>query len=216
MTTAHADIPASMLVQVAAGRTPPLEPLTISQVEQMMAHGILTEGAPIELIDGLLIRKDRSTRGGDPMTHHPRHAACVSFLQGLVAAVLAHGCHVRSQLPIALSEVRAPEPDFAVIRGKSEAYRTRHPGPADIVLLVEVADSSLDFDRTTKHRLYAEGGVATYWVVNLIDDVVEVCERPDQQVGAYLDKRAYRRGEAVEIPFPSGAKLAIKVADILG
>ena len=216
MATAHADIPASMLVQVAAGRTPPLEPLTVTQVEQMMAHGILMEGAPIELIDGLLIRKDRSTRGGDPMTHHPRHAACVSFFQGLVAAVLAHGCHMRSQLPITLSEVRAPEPDFAVIRGKSEEYRTRHPSPADVVLLVEVADSSLDFDRTTKHRIYAEAGIATYWIVNLIDNVIEVHQQPDQQAGTYRDAREYRSGEVVEIQFPGGTKLAIDVADILG
>lgn len=216
MATAHADIPASMLVQIAAGRTPPLEPLTITQVEQMMAHGILMEGAPIELIDGLLIRKDRGTCGGDPMTHHPRHAACVSFLQGLAALVETHGCHLRSQLPIALTEVRAPEPDLAIIRGKREEYRNRHPAPPDILVLVEVADSSLDFDRTTKQRIYAEAGIATYWIVNLIDNVVEVHQQPDPQAGEYREIRELRVGDVVELQMPAGTKLAIGVGDILG
>jgi Uma2 family endonuclease len=215
MITAQSDIPASMLVQVAAGRTPPLEPLTVAQVEQMMAHGILLEGAPIELIDGLLIRKDRSTRGGDPMTHHPRHAACVSFLQSLVSEVATHGGHLRSQLPIKLSEVRAPEPDVAIIRGKLAEYRNCHPAPPDIVLLVEVADSSLDFDRTTKQRLYAEAGIARYWIVNLIDEVVEVYLQPNPQSGKYGDTKEYRSGQVLELPMPAGTTLAINVADIL-
>ncbi|MEX2174841.1 MAG: Uma2 family endonuclease [Pirellulaceae bacterium] len=216
MATAHSDIPNSMLVQVVAGRTPPLEPLSITQVEQMMAHGILLEGSPIELIDGLLIRKDRSTRGGDPMTHHPRHAVCVSRLQGLARRVELHGCHLRSQLPIALTEFRAPEPDLAIIRGKPEEYRDRHPGPNDTVAVIEVADSSLDFDQTTKYRLYAAAGIAVYWIANVVDNVIEVYEQPDALVGEYRVRRDYQSGQTIDLPLPSGVSLAIDVASILG
>src|SRR4051794_14702797 len=102
-------VPLSMLAQVVAGRVPPLEPLTIEQVEQMMKHGILKDGAPIELIDGLLVRKDRSARGEDLMTHNPAHANCIKRLMGLLSFVESLGFHLQCQLPVALLPTRAPE-----------------------------------------------------------------------------------------------------------
>jgi Uma2 family endonuclease len=216
VATAHSDIPIPMLIQVVAGRTPPLEPLTTTQVEQMMAHGILLEGAPVELIDGLLMRKDRSTRGGDLMTHHPKHAACVSSLQGLASEVEPHGCHLRSQLPIALSAIRAPEPDLAIVRGMREDYRRRHPAPGDVIAVVEVADSSLDFDRTTKQRIYAEAGIGVYWIANVIDGMIEVYEQPDPQAGEYKLRRDCHSGKTIDLALPSGASLTINVAAIVG
>jgi Uma2 family endonuclease len=204
-----------MLAQVIAGRAPPLQPLTIKQVEQMMAHGILMEGAPIELIDGLLVRKDRGTQGGDPTMHHPRHAVCVSRLQELMPQVSSHGCHLRSQLPVALSELRAPEPDAAIVRGTSRDYSTRHPGPLDIHVVIEVADSSLDYDRKTKQRIYSEAGIPTYWIVNLIDNLIEVYEQPDAQAGEYRNRREFGPGETIDLGMPDGAVLHVNVDDII-
>lgn len=215
MTTTIASVQSPVLSQVIAGRAPPLEPLSISQVEQMMAHGILLEGSPVELIDGLLIRKDRSGSGGDPTMHHPRHAVCVSRLQGLASRVEPHGCHIRSQLPVALTEFRAPEPDLAIVRGKPEAFRDRHPGPSDIVALFEVADSSLDFDRTTKQRLYAEAKLAHYWIVNLIDNVIEEYQAPDAAAGIYCNHRDRVRGETIDIALPSGATIQVAVDELV-
>jgi Uma2 family endonuclease len=205
-----------MLADVVAGKAPPLEPLTIGQVEQMMAHGILTEGAPIELIDGLLVRKDRSTRGGDPMTHHPKHAGCVVYFQSLSGSFAPHGCHLQSQLPIALSDTRAPEPDFAVVRGRRLDYRGRHPGPGDVIVVGEVADSSLDYDRTIKQRLYATAGIELYWIVNVIDNVVEVYRRPDVQAGVYRVRSDFQNGQSVELELPDSAVLTLAVDAILG
>src|SRR5947208_7249188 len=166
MTAANPEIP--MLALVVSGHAPPLEPLTIEQVEQMIKHGILQDGAPLELIDGLLVRKDRSARGEDPMTHNPAHAACLSRLLHALATIQTMGFHLRCQLPVALLPTRAPEPDLAIIRGAPEDYRGRHPGPNDIAAVFEVADSSLEFDRTTKLQLNAAEGISIYLILNLI------------------------------------------------
>ncbi len=215
MTVANAQVPISVLADVVAGKAPPLEPLTIAQVEQMMAHGILMEGAPIELIDGLLVRKDRSTRGGDPMTHHPKHAGCVVYFQSLSGSFDPHGCHLRSQLPTALSETRAPEPDFAVVRGTRLDYRVRHPGPGEVILVGEIADSSLDYDRTIKQRLYATAGIELYWIVNVIDNVIEVYEHPDAQAAAYRQRRDVRKGQSVHLVLPDKTTVALAVDDMI-
>src|SRR5262245_14778013 len=184
MTAANAQSPLAMLAPVAAGRAPLLESLTIEQVEQMMKHGILEDGAPVELIDGLLIRKDRSARGEDPMTHDPAHANCVSRLLHVLVAVQSLRFHLRCQLPIALHSTRAPEPDVAIIRGSPLDYHGRHPGPNDVFAVFEVADSSLEYDRRKK-RLYAEAAIATYWIVNLVENIIEVYEQPNVSAGDY-------------------------------
>lgn len=209
-------VPAKILVQVAAGRVPPLEPLTIEQVEQMMKHGILAEGAPIELIDGLLVRKDRSSRGEDPMTHNPAHANSLSRLMHLLLFVQTHGFHLRCQLPVALLPTQAPEPDLAIIRGSPVDYRGRHPGPNDIVAVFEVSDSSLEFDRTTKQELYAAAGIPTYWIINLIDNVVEVYQRPNLTTAAYAVHSDYKIGDFIELSLRTDLSVPIRVDQIVG
>src|SRR5437762_1199268 len=199
MSAVDSHVPIATLAQLAVGGAPPLEPLTLEQVEQMMRHGILDDGAPIELIDGLLVHKDRSARGEDHMTHNPAHATCVSRLMHVLTAVQALGFHLRCQLPVALLPTRAPEPDVAVIRGAPSDYRGRHPGPNDIVSVFEVADGSLDFDRTIKQRLYASAGIPIYWIANLIDNVVEVYEQPNVTTGEYAAHVDYKLGDVIEL-----------------
>jgi hypothetical protein len=204
-----------MLAQVVAAPIPLFEPLTIDQVERMVRHGILKDGAPIELIDGLLVRKDRSARGEDPMTHNPAHALCVKRLLGLLSFVQSLGLHLQCQLPIALLPTRAPEPDLAIIRGIPENYRNRHPGPNEILAVFEVADSSLDYDRS-KQRLYAAAGIPTYWIANLIDNVVEVYERPNAATEKYDLHMDYVLGDVIELSLAQNSSFPIRVDQVIG
>jgi hypothetical protein len=209
-------VPLPTLAQLAVSGAPPLEPLTLDQVEQMVRYGILKDGAPIELIDGLLVYKDRSARGEDLMTHNPAHALCVKRLMGLLSFVQSLGFHLQCQLPIALLPTRAPEPDVSIIRGVPEVYRGRHPGPNDVAAVFEVADSSLEYDRTIKQRLYASAGISIYWIANLIDDLVEVYERPNVTTGKYDIHNDYKIGDVIELSLLPNAATPIRVDEIVG
>src|SRR5438105_15846329 len=114
-------------------------PLTVEQYEQMIEGGILYSGEPIELIDGLLIPKDRSKAGEDPMSTGDEHAFVIDELAELKPQ-MPPGCYFRTQQPIRLPPHSEPEPDGSIVRGKSTDYRRRKPGPADIVVVIEVAD----------------------------------------------------------------------------
>lgn len=177
---------ATLLDEVRSGTAPPLVPITVDQYHRMIHSGILPDGAPIELIDGLLVQKDRSARGENLMTHNPRHAFLISRLMRLLTGPCeAAGGHLRIQLPVTLNSTNCPEPDLAVVRGAEENYADRHPGPADVSLVIEIADSSVGIDRSTKQRLYATAGVPVYWLVNLRESQVEVYEQPDPTSGKY-------------------------------
>ncbi len=215
MATTNPEIPIPILLQVVAGRAPPLEPLTIEQVEQMMKHGILPDGAPLELIDGVLVHKDRSARGEDPITHNPAHAVCLSRLLNVMVVVQGLGFHLRCQLPVALLPTRAPEPDLAIIRGAPEDYRGRHPGPNDIVAVFEVADSSLDYDRA-KQRLYASAGIPIYWIANLIDNLIEAYQRPNITTEKYDVHIDYKMADVIELYLRNNSSIPIRVDDIIG
>ena len=117
------------------------------------------------MIDGLLVWKDRSARGTGPLSHDPRHASTISRLQRLGQRLDSFGCNLRVQLPVTLSDLSEPEPDVAVVKGPPEAYTDRHPAPVDIIAAIEVAHSSLRFDRSTKQRNYALAGIGQYWPI---------------------------------------------------
>ena len=150
----------TLLDEVRSGTAPPLVPITVEQYHLMIRDGILQDGDPIELIDGLLVRKDRSARGENLMTHNPRHAFLISRLMRLLTGPCeAARAFLRIQLPVTLNSTNCPEPDIAVVRGSEEDYADRHPGPADLPLVIEIADSSVGTDRSTKQRLYATVGI---------------------------------------------------------
>ena len=131
------------------------------------------EGEPIELIGGQLVVAEPK---GSP------HAACVEMVSDTLRAALPPGWVVRAQNPLALDDESAPEPDVAVVRGRHAEYRHAHPTRA--ALIVEVAESSLAFDRLQKGSLYARAGIADYWIVNLVDRVVEVDRDPGPDLTA--------------------------------
>jgi Uma2 family endonuclease len=131
------------------------------------------ENDPIELIGGQLIVAE--PKGSE-------HATAVDMAYDALRSALPSDWIVRGQNPIALDEESEPEPDIAVVRGSRANYRHAHPARA--ALIIEVAESSLRFDRIDKGSLYARAGIEDYWIVNLIDRVVEVYRDPGADVTA--------------------------------
>lgn len=191
-------------------------PLTVDQYQKMIETGLLPEGAPIELIDGLLVHKDRRDHGGGIMTVGERHRMAVDqLMQTFMELRRQLHCRVSCQQPIRLGERDMPEPDITLIRGEQRPRTPGHPDPDELLLVVEVADSSLSFDRTTKLAKYAGAGVREYWIVNLADDVIEVYRSPlpDQQSFGLTD--AVKRGGQCCLTLPDGSEILVAVDEIL-
>jgi len=167
----------------------PVYRLSVAQYQAMAQHGILGPEDKVELIRGWLVPK---------MTIHPPHAVACGLLMDVLPQRLPAGWHLRLQNPTTLED-SVPEPDGAIIRGARRAFDVArgHPQPGDVGLVIEVSDSSLDEDRTTKRALYAEAGIATYWIVNLVDNVVEVHTAPAG--GDYSVVQAIAPGDEVPL-----------------
>jgi Uma2 family endonuclease len=143
--------------------------LTVRQYHQMLRLGILSEDDPVELLDGWLVTR---------MPRNPSHRAATLLVRRALERAVPQGWYVDAQEPITL-ETSEPEPDVVVVRGDTRQYLDRHPGPGDLALVVEVADSSLERDRTLKRRLYAGAGIPIYWILNLLDRELEVYSAPN-------------------------------------
>jgi Uma2 family endonuclease len=191
-------------------------PLTVEQLHVMIEKGILRDGDPIELVEGLLVRKNRAAAGEDEMTHGTHHALVVTRLVRIERALDPFGCHLRVQLPVTLSSVDEPEPDLAIARDSLEAFTDRHPGPEDVLALIEVADSSLGYDRGAKLRVYAAAGIPLYVIVNIPEQQIERYEEPVPGQGRYRRRSDYRTGETVLLPLAAGGTLPLAVDDVLG
>jgi len=153
----------------ADAQSPGLFRLSVEQYEAMSRAGILTDRDRVELVDGLLVNK---------MTKNPPHSVSARAVAEALASLIPAGLFVTREEPIRLSDRSEPEPDVAIIRGASRDYRERHPGPAHVPLIVEVADWSLAFDRGEKLSAYAVAGIPAYWIVNLNDRRLEVHSEP--------------------------------------
>ncbi len=179
--------------------------LTRVEYERLVDRGVLDEDDPIELLDGRLVF--REPQGS-------RHAAASLRVRLALDRAFGRGYHVRSQFPIALDAVSEPEPDVAVVRGRIEDYLDAHPSAP--VLVVEVADSTLATDRGRKGSLYARAGVADYWIVNLVDGVLEAYRQPKRTSAgrwSYRRVRVLKRGATLTPLAAPRAK--IRVADLL-
>ncbi|MGH7332257.1 MAG: Uma2 family endonuclease [Candidatus Rokuibacteriota bacterium] len=142
------------------------------EYEQLVDLGLFRD-SPVELVGGQLVV-------AEPQGTY--HATAVGAADDALRAVLPSGWIVRSQMPVALDDESVPEPDLAVVSGTRTDYREAHP--ARPALAVEVADSSLAFDRQHKGSLYARAGIQDYWIVNLIDRVLEVYRDPAPDAAA--------------------------------
>jgi Uma2 family endonuclease len=159
---------------------------TVEEYERMTETGILAEDDRVELIEGMIIEM---TPIGS------RHAACVARLTHLLTQRLGNQAIVWVQNPVRLSRHSEPQPDLALLRPRHDFYAGGHPEPADVQLLIEVADASLETDRTVKVPLYAKAGIPETWVVDLEGGRVEVFRGPNPD--GYESVRAVPRGESV-------------------
>src|SRR5205823_4644641 len=153
------------------------QPLTLRRWKRVEYERLVDLGAfqydPVELIGGHLVV-------AEPQGSY--HATAVGAADDALRAVLPPGWIVRAQMPVALDAESAPEPDLVVVAGTRTDYRESHP--AEAALILEVSDSSLEFDRQHKGSLYARAGVEDYWIVNLIGRVLEVYRDPGQDPAA--------------------------------
>jgi hypothetical protein len=199
----------------SAGLGPIVKRWSVDEYHKMIDLGLIMEGAPIELIDGMLVYKDRRDSGGSAMTHGPRHQLVVAQLVQLSAVLSAAGFHLRIQSPVAVGPSHEPEPDGLVLPGRPIDYQGRTPTAREAVLVIEVADSSLDTDRTVKLRMYATAAIPTYWIVNLRDNVIEVYDHPDVLAGSYSNRRDFRRGDKVQLDLPRATLTPVAVTDLI-
>jgi Uma2 family endonuclease len=156
----------------------------------------------VELLDGEIITMP---------PQNPPHAGTTSHLTSLLFRLLSSSVTIRAQLPIVLNDYSEPEPDVAICRLDLDNYRHEHPKASDILLLIEVAQSSLAYDRRRKTAAYATSGIPEYWIINLVDNRIEIFSDPDLVAQRYRQERLVFRGDTLTLP--GGASLA--VGDIL-
>lgn len=164
-------------------------------------------GQRVELIEGQVI--DRAAMKSP-------HAIAIDLMDVALQSVLREGYYIRQQKPFVISDLSEPEPDIAVVPGMIRDYAEAHPTTA--TLLVEVADTSLRYDRTVKDSLYAKAGIAEYWILNLGDRQLEIYVDPAIDKAAeygfsYRTKRKYDSRQVVSSVV--GVEVAIAVADLL-
>ena len=165
----------------------PLWLFTVAEYHRMAEAGIFTEDDRVELIEGEIVAL--SPIGS-------RHAACVKKIASLVRDLLAgKAIVVGVQDPVRLSDHSEPQPDLSLVRARDDFYASGHPGPDDVLLVIEVADASVMYDRNTKIPLYARSGIPEVWLVDLVTNVVEVNSAPSGS--AYSRTQRFERGAAV-------------------
>ena len=192
-----------------------IAPISIEQYHRMIETGILKDGAPIELIDGVLVYKDRSSRGEDNMTVGRRHRKIVTRFMDLAQLIRERGATLFVQSPISIVPDHEPEPDACIVRGTADDYDDRHPGPADVCCVLEVADSSLAYDQTTKLKLYAQAGIPQYVLVNLADLQIEVYAQPLPAESRYAQSSVLKAGQTLLLALDAGKRLEVPAARLL-
>jgi Uma2 family endonuclease len=182
---------------------------SLEKYEAMVRSGVFTNRDRLELIEGYLVAK---------MTKYPPHSVSSELCRVRLDRILPPGWHLRIEKPIRIpSRASMPEPDLVVTRGEIRDYRARDPEPADVALVIEVAESSLDDDRDVMSRIYGGGGVTLYWIVNLVDGQIEVYSGPSgsSEPLGYRHCEVYRSGQEVPLVIEGTEVGRIPVADLL-
>jgi Uma2 family endonuclease len=143
--------------------------LTVAEYHKMGEAGILTEDDRVELIEGQLVAMT-------PIGSN--HSGTINALTYTLVQRLRDAGIVAVQNPVRLGDLSEPQPDFAVLRPRDDFYRRSTPTPEDVILIIEVADSSLAYDRAIKRSLYARHGIPEFWIVDLTADAIEVHRDP--------------------------------------
>jgi Uma2 family endonuclease len=156
----------------------PLKRWTTDEYHHLIRAGILTSDDQVELLDGQII---------EMVPQDPPHASTTDEGSDYLKTLFAERAKVRTQLPVTLAPDSEPEPDIAIVRIDPNRYRNRHPGPEDIFLVIEIADSTLSRDRNRKAKVYAKAGILEYWIVNLNQQQLIVLKNP--QAGVYQSEQ---------------------------
>lgn len=193
LVTSIADVPQDLIWRMG-----------IDQYHAMIDAGILTDDDPVELLEGWLVFK---------MPKKPLHRVATRLVRTAIDEVLPDGWYVDAQEPITLADSE-PEPDVVVVKGDTRQYLDRHPGPGDIALVVEVSDTTLQRDREAKKRAYARAGIPAYWIVNLVESVVEVYSQPESERADYLKQQTYSIEDSILVMIDNMAVGEIKIASL--
>jgi Uma2 family endonuclease len=170
---------------------------------RMAEAGLFSENDRVELIEGEVIKM--SPIGS-------RHAGCVDRLNSILGRKLGHAAIIRVQGPIRLNDFSEPEPDIALLRPRDDFYSKSHPTAADVLLVIEVAETSVEYDRSVKMPLYAQAGIPEAWLVNLPKDIIEMYTQPKD--GKYQKVQRLKRGKSLASPTITDPSLSVD--EILG
>ena len=174
------------------------------------------DAEPIELIQGTLIYKDRRDQTGSIMTHGPRHLRSLNKLTALLSQwVVSKPLFLQVQGPIVIGDASEPEPDCCLVRGSPDDFRETIPAAADVLVVCEVAFSSLLSDRRTKQRLYASAKIPIYVIINLQDETVEVLAEPSASDQTYLKQSTFPAAEIVTIEVPQIGSLSFPAQSVI-
>ncbi len=182
--------------------------LSVAKYEAMVASGAFTKTDRFELIEGILVEK---------MTKNPPHSVVTGFCLDALGQSLPAGWHVRKEDPVSIpNRDSEPEPDIAVVRGRRADYFNRHPGPPDIALVVEIADSTVADDRELTVT-YGGGSILVYWVVNIPERQLEVYTEPsgESPPPGYRRCEVLRPGDLVPLTLDGQVVAQIAVAELL-
>lgn len=177
--------------------------ITTAEYHKMIEVGVLGEDERLELIDGEII--EMSPIG-------PRHAAAVNRLNRLLTLRLANVAIVSVQNPVVLSEHSEPQPDLTLLKWRDDFYAQALPLPEDVLVAIEVSDTTVEKDRGLKLPSYARAGLAEAWLIDLYNDRIEIHSQPNN--GVYQEIRIVLRGqEAASKTIP---QLVLKADEVLG
>jgi Uma2 family endonuclease len=167
---------------------------TVEDYHRLIQLGFLGENDSIQLIRGELIQM--AARG-------TAHETCITRLLRVLPSLVGDRATLRCQSPITLAFDGEPEPDFSIVDNRPDDYANAHPTPQETMLVIEVSDSSLEYDQTVKLALYAEAEISHYWIFNVVDRCLEAYNQPSQitpgQFG-YLNRRIVLATEAIAFP----------------
>lgn len=195
------------LVKADAITTDLIWRLSVAQYHQMIAEGILTEEDPVEMLEGLLVKK---------ITKNRPHTLGTQLTREALAQLMPLGWYVDAQEPLT-TQHSEPEPDVLVVRGNRRDYIKQHPGPSDVALVVEVADATLQSDRTLKMHIYASALIPCYWILNLQDRQLESFSDPIVSEGntTYHHLRIYHEGDDVPVIIDGQEIAHLRVGQLL-
>ena len=173
---------------------------SVSEYYRMAEAGVISPQDHVELIEGEVVKM--SPIGS-------RHAACVRRLDALLNSQAGQLAQVSVQSPVRLDDFSEPEPDVALLRPRDDFYAEKHPRPEDVLLIIEVADTSVEYDRSIKLPLYARANIPQILIVDLPAEVIESYTEPLN--GAYQKFIRARRGESVELISLSNVTISVDV-----